>query len=83
MVSMPFDSFFGHESVDIADVERYVLGSIRPGRDSVKKLASGFEGVEDARLGMAVTFQACLHLDASGKVELSQGVNDVLVRPKD
>ena len=35
-----------------------------------------------ARLGVAVTFQACLHLDVSGKVVLFQGVDDVLVKPK-
>ena len=82
MLSMPFDEFMGEDASKIAEVERYVLGSLRPERDSVKRLAGGFEGVEDARIGVAVTFQTCLHLDVSGKVELFQGLDDVLVRPK-
>jgi hypothetical protein len=38
--------------------------------------------VEDIRFGVAVTFQACLHLDVSGKIVFFQGIDDVLVRPK-
>ena len=82
MISMPLDEFKEDDASKIADVERYVIESMGPEGDSVKRLAVGFEGVDDARLGVAVTFQACLHLDATGKVELSQGVDDVLVKTR-
>ena len=83
MVSMPFDEFKGDETLDIAKVERYVLGYLSPELDSVKRLAAGFKGVDDTRLGVAVTFQACLHIDVFAKVVLLQGVDDVLARPMD
>ena len=83
MVSMPFDEFMGDETLDIAKVERYVHGYLSPELGNVKQLAAGFKGVDDARLGVAVTFQACLHIDVSAKVVFFHEVDEVLPRPMD
>jgi len=64
------------------DIETKVLDGLISGQSTVKTISGSIDKFDDSRISVAVTFQACLHLDVSGKVVLFQGVDDVLVRPK-
>jgi hypothetical protein len=52
------------------------------GQSTVKSIYGTIDKFDDSRLSVAVTFQACLHLDVAGKVVLEQGGDDVLIRPR-
>jgi len=68
------------ESVDHNIVQKTIITNIKNNSSTVKSLAGLVKETDDPRIGVAVTFQACLQLECDGRVELGQLYGDVSVR---